>query len=117
MIEHVLNYATIVIIGLFCIRLTNFASTAKYSMLKTIIRAVFFGDLYYLKWQLRNRVYLLTNGLLLLLIVTNLILITLFSQNNILQKPMLQFIVSPLIWGLIFAAFHFGLKKYEDKIS
>ncbi len=115
MLEHILNYATIVIIGLFCIRLTNFASTAKYSMVKTIIRLIFFKDLYYIKWQLRNKVYLLTNALLILLIVTNLILITLFSHNNILQKPMLQFIVSPLIWALIFAGFHIGLKRYESK--
>lgn len=112
-LDQLLNYVTIIIIGLFCLWLTRFAQSAKYSLIKTIIRLVFFGDSYYIKWHLKSKVYLLANALLLLLITTNLILITLFSHDNILQKPLLTFIVSPLLWLVIFGLVRIGLKPYQ----
>jgi len=114
-LDQLLNYVTIVIIGIFCLWLTRFAQSAKYSMLKTFIRLIFFGDLYYIRWHIKCKVYLLVNALLLLLITTNLTLITLFSHNNILQKPLLTFIVSPFLWVVIFVLVKVTLKPYENK--
>lgn len=99
---HWLNFASITIIGGLACWFTYFISGAKYRFYKAVMRAVFKFDFWYLKWYWHNRVYLWCISARLMLICTNLYLITMFSENSIFQKRLFIFIVSPLLWISIF---------------
>lgn len=115
-LDHVLNYVTIFIIIIFCLFLTSFNSSAKYSVLKTMIRLIFFWDLYYAKWYWRNKIYILCNIFLIVSVIINLVLITAFSKDNIFQKPLISFITAPIFWLLLLGIFYITLtpKMKED---
>lgn len=112
---HYLNYLTIFIIIGFCCFLGNFVAGAKYSLVKAILRGVFCFDFWYFRWFFRNSVYMVAHALILLLIATNLSLITQFSTNNIFQKPLFVFTVSPMLWASIVALFVLLVAKYPKK--
>lgn len=98
---YALNLLTIILIIFIISGLSYFLSGAKYSLIKAFYRGIKHRDMYYFKWFYNNSIYIWCKILVVLLICTNLSLITQFSQESIFQKPLFIFGVSPLLWGVI----------------
>lgn len=98
---YMLNYLTIIFIIFIIAGLSHFLSGAKHSLIKAIYRGIKYGDMYYFKWFYNNSIYIWCKILTVLLICTNLSLITQFSKESIFQKPLFIFGISPLLWAVI----------------
>jgi len=111
--DHWLNYATIILIMGFSSLIVYFLAGAKYSLHKALFRALFMWDFWYVKWFCKNKIYLWSFSLLILLICTELTLITKFSEDSIFQKPRFMFLVSPLLWASLFGTFSWLILYYN----
>lgn len=114
---YLLNYMTICLLGIVAAMLTTYASDSKYSVVKAFARLLFCFDTWYIKWffrDIQNMLYFFSSTCVLFLIVQDIVLLTLFSQSNIFQKPIFVFIVSPLLWLNLGIVLFLSLFNFES---
>lgn len=112
---HILNYCTICLIFSLALMFTYYSSKAKYSVLKAFLWAIFRWDGWYFRWffkSIQNMLYFFCSTCVAFLVAQDLVLLTLFSQNNIFQKPIYVFLISPVLWANLIIVLFLALFKY-----